>query len=497
MRTKKASWNLITSLLRQFIVFACSFLTGRLILQTFGSETNGILSSIKQFLGIIALLDGGIGGVTRAALYKPLASNDQNEINTIYNTTERFLKRIAVVFLIYILFLALLFKKVSNTQISWHTVFCLVLVCGASTFFEYYVGITASLLIMASQRSYIINIANGAAYILSAVAILLSIQMGMNIVAVELLSVLPFVLRPFIFNGYIKRKYHICRTSEENKAIVRQRWDGFIHQVVFYINKNVDIILLTVFTSPKEISVYSTYLMVTNALRAIIETIPASIEAALGDMIAKKENNALQNRFEEYEIIIGIASVTMFCTMYSTCIPFVKIYTEGVTDVQYLRPVFAGMMTLWGFCSCIRIPYEGITKVAGHYKETRNGAIIEAVINVAFSLMLIRKYGAVGITAATIIASSLRIAQYVVYLRDNILKREIRVFIKRQVVNCANIMICIFCYTKLFGRISTLSFLEWIIQASLVFLCNCTLSLIVNVVIYPRTLNRIIKMIVH
>ena len=39
----------------------------------YGSDVNGLVSSITQFLGYIALVEGGVGGVIRAALYKPLA----------------------------------------------------------------------------------------------------------------------------------------------------------------------------------------------------------------------------------------------------------------------------------------------------------------------------------------------------------------------------------------------------------------------------------------
>ena len=61
-------------------VFLCSFVITKLIIKYYGSEVNGTINSIVQFLGIITLLEGGIGGVAKAALFKPLANKDGETI---------------------------------------------------------------------------------------------------------------------------------------------------------------------------------------------------------------------------------------------------------------------------------------------------------------------------------------------------------------------------------------------------------------------------------
>ena len=78
MRSKKALINSISSLLSQLVTIICGFVLPRLILSQFGSSYNGITSSITQFLNCVILLRAGVGGVTRAALYKPLADGDNN-----------------------------------------------------------------------------------------------------------------------------------------------------------------------------------------------------------------------------------------------------------------------------------------------------------------------------------------------------------------------------------------------------------------------------------
>ena len=148
MRSKKLLYNSTTSLLLQFVTILCSFVVGRMTLIAFGSEINGAVSSIVQFLGYISLLEAGVGGVTRAALYKPLAEKDTNKISGIVNETQRFFRKIAIIFLFYVGIIAVSFKAISKTELDWGFIVSLVIILAVNTFAQYYFGITFSVLIL-------------------------------------------------------------------------------------------------------------------------------------------------------------------------------------------------------------------------------------------------------------------------------------------------------------------------------------------------------------
>ena len=73
MRGRKTLKNTIYGLLYEATAIICNLILPRIILSSFGSQYNGVIGSITQFLNVIALFQSGIGGVTIAALYKPLA----------------------------------------------------------------------------------------------------------------------------------------------------------------------------------------------------------------------------------------------------------------------------------------------------------------------------------------------------------------------------------------------------------------------------------------
>ena len=92
-RTEKARFNMITSILNQLISSVCGFFIPRIMIGHFRSEIYGATTSITQFLSYISLLEGGIGAVAKAALYKPLADNDVDGVSSVYLAIKKFFIR--------------------------------------------------------------------------------------------------------------------------------------------------------------------------------------------------------------------------------------------------------------------------------------------------------------------------------------------------------------------------------------------------------------------
>ena len=86
--------NFFSALVYQSIHIVYGLVVPRIIILYFGSEVNGLISSINQFLSYISLIEGGITGVIIANLYKPIINKDNEKISLIYSTTKRFYKKI-------------------------------------------------------------------------------------------------------------------------------------------------------------------------------------------------------------------------------------------------------------------------------------------------------------------------------------------------------------------------------------------------------------------
>ena len=116
MRSKRFLYNTIASLLGQVVVIICGMILPKAMIAGFGSELYGATTSITDFLGYIALLEGGVGGVARAALYKPLAQQDYREISNIVYSIKNFFQKIATIFIGYTLIIACSYKYIAKNN---------------------------------------------------------------------------------------------------------------------------------------------------------------------------------------------------------------------------------------------------------------------------------------------------------------------------------------------------------------------------------------------
>ena len=155
MRKKKLAANTVSSLLFRICTIICGFILPRLILSSYGSEINGLVNSITQFLGIIAFLELGVGAVVQSSLYKPLVDKDNEQISRIAVSGQEFFSKIAYILVGYVILLFFIYPYIANQNFSFIFTGTLILTISISSFAQYYFGIINSLLLTADQRGYI------------------------------------------------------------------------------------------------------------------------------------------------------------------------------------------------------------------------------------------------------------------------------------------------------------------------------------------------------
>lgn len=490
MRSKKALINIIVSLSLQLVTIISGFIIPRLIINIYGSNVNGLIASISQFLGYIVLLESGVGGVVRAALYKPLAAKDRSSISAILKATELFFKKTAYIFIAYLILLSILFPYLLNQEFNYIFTTSLVLIVGVSSFFQYYFGLTYQILLQADQKQYVTSTVQIITIVINTLIVVLLVNLGFGIHIVKLASSIIFILRPILLSKFVKRKYNINDDSEPDNDAIKNRWDGLGHHIAFLLHTNTDIAVLTIFTNIKEVSVYSIYYMVVSSMRMLTTTFASSLEAAFGNMIANNEEEALNRNFKLLEFSNFSILTILFTSTAILILPFISLYTKGVTDVIYYRPTFAYILIIAEAFYCIRIPYNSVVLAAGHYKETRSGAFAEAAINIIISIIFVNVIGIEGVAIGTFCAMSFRTIQYAVYLSENILKRNIIYFIKRVFIYSFDSILILFVVNLLPKKIID-SYVTWGLYAIEVVSIATVITLIIGIIFYFDDLKNI------
>lgn len=490
-RKTKLLLNSGMGIIKQLVILACGFILPRYILLCYGSEVNGLISSITHFLGFISLLEMGIGPVIQANLYKPLADKDTAGISKIVISSERFFRRIGYIFIGYIVFLSVLFPITINSDFEPVFTISLLLIISISSFAQYFLGATYQLLLNADQKSYVQMSLHVVTTILNTVASVVLMMCGCSVHVVKLVTAIFFVLRPLGQMVYVRKRYSIDRKIKFEGEPIKQKWNGFAQHIASVVCNNIDVFVLTVFSTLQNISIYSVYFLVVSGINSMIMTAATGLESYFGNMIAKNEEKELNQSFSLIEFIVHFFVSVVFTIAIITIIPFIKVYTNGITDADYIQPVFSAILVLAFAVQCLRIPYFRIIKAAGHFKETQNGAYISTVINIVLTLVLVFIIGLPGVAIGTFAAFAYHTVYFAVYLRKNILKRSFVYFIKY--IFTDSVILVLACLATQWFEMTDITYFAWVVLALKVSFVTLTIAVIVNLIFNGKYIKKLIK----
>lgn len=479
------SKNIFTSLILQIVTIISGFITPKIILSYFGSETNGLISSINQLLNYIQLIEGGLGSVIIAALYKPLNEKNEEKINGILNSADSFFKKIALIYIVYTLIIGLIYPRVIHTPFTNTYIFLLVLVLAMNLFVQYFFSITFKLLLTADRKVYIVYLIQIFSLILNICNVVLCARFFADILIIKTIAVLIFMVTPIIYSIYIKKHYKLDKNIPKDNNALKSRWNGFGINLAYFIHCNTDIVILTIFTSLADVSIYSIYAMIVLAIKGIVMAISNAIAPSFGNILSKENQEESNQFFDLYEFAICFVSVIFFSCCIILITPFVTVYTQNIKDADYYKPLFGVLLVISEMIYCLRDPYVSASYAAGHFKQVSKYAYGEAIINILISILLVKKLGLVGVTLGTIAGMFFRYITQAFYLRKNILNRSFR-----KTTKAFSFVSIILVLTFLFGRsfisMKLNSYFNWFFIGCIVFIIVTIVTLVLSCLLYRK-----------
>lgn len=492
MRTKKALYNIVTQMLYEIVAMICGLILPRFILAAFGSSYNGMVTSITQFLDYISILTLGISGATRVAIYQ--AKDNLAKKSSIVRATEIYMRKIGAIFIVYMLVLAAVYPYIVKGNFKWIQSASLVIIIGLGTFAEYFFGITYRTFLSAEQSIYIYNILQIGAKIVNTIISVVLIKMGQSIQIVKLGSSICFVATPIALHYVVRKKFKIDSNAVPDDSALKMRGDVMAHSIANCVHAYTDIFLLTLFTNPEVISIYSVYTLVLNSLKKLQTVFTTGLEGAFGSLWAKGEKTRFETNFEIYEYLVYAFVTVVFTCAALLILPFVQLYTKDVHDVNYIIPTFAYLSVITYGLYCIRTPYLTVVQAAGKYKETRNGAFLEAIINFGISFIMVFKFGLIGVTIGTFAANLFRTVQYAFYISDSLLQRRKTKFFMMIIWSIVNVGL-ILVAKEVLPDIIINSWTNWIVAGICYFVLSVIIVGITSVIFFKSKLKEAVKVL--
>lgn len=492
-RTQAAILNIIFNFFYQMINTIVNIILPPLIINQFGSVINGLISTIKLILGYVQLLGAGIAESTVVSLYKPIANKEHSQISAIFNACSKVFFKMGILFQIASFLLAFIYPFFIKDELNYFFLVLLILIlaiAGASEFFV--IGKCRSLL-LADQKIYIVNIAQIFGALGNLIITIILINYNCSIIIVQLGSSIIYVMRILILMIYVKKHYKFLdkKINPDFKAISKRK-SATIHQLAGLISFGSQTILVSSFCGLAEASVYSVYNLVFVGVNTVLSTISSALLPSFGDIIAKNDTIKLKKIFSQYECFYYILVFSLYSITYIMFIPFISLYTNGISDINYIRPEYSLLFCVMGIINCLRTPGATLINAIGHYKETQNRALIEMGICFILEVLLINKFGGIGVLIGTIIAYLYRTIDVIIYSNHKILQQKT---IKTIQIIIYNLIICItFFIIRQFLLLQPSSYFIWLLYAFIISIFVIGIFSLLNIFIskneYKELINR-------
>lgn len=482
MRKKKLLYNTISSLIFQVTTIVCGFILPRLILNAYGSNVNGLVNSITQFLGIISFLELGIGAVVQSALYKPLAEDRKDDVSKIIASANKFFRRLAQILLVYVIALVIFYPMFVGKNFGFTYNATLIIVISISSFAQYYFGIVNRLLLTADQRGYIQYIAQTIAVIGNTIACYVLIILRCNIQIVKLATSIIYLIQPFVIHLYVRKHYEINTKIQYDEEPIPQKWNGIAQHIAAVILDGTDTVVLTLFSTLENVSIYSVYFLVVKGVKQLFMSMTNGITSLIGELWAKQELDELKKMFGWTEWVIHTGTTFVFGVTAVLIVPFVRVYTLGINDADYIQPLFAVLIVAANAGHCLRLPYNIMILAAGHYKQTQRNYIVAAAVNIIISVLAVKAWGLVGVAIGTLVAMTYQTIWMAWYDSKNLIKWPFINFVKQVIVDIVTAILCGMLSSGF--RMYSLSYFGWCVNAVEVVITWFVIMSVINAIFY-------------
>lgn len=450
----KSIKNIFFGVLGQAITIAIGVILPRLYIISYGSEINGMLSSVNNIFTYIALLEAGIGGATIQALYGPIARNDRESISEIISATHLFYKRVGYIYLIAIAIFAAVYPFAVKSNIPNSTVVLVILFIGLGNVINFFFQGKMKQIMFADGRQYVITNITTIIHVLVSFSKIALIALGMSVVEITFAQFILNIVQMIIYSIYFKKHYSwVDLKAKPNKAAISQSKNVIIHQITWLVFNNTDTIILSIFCGYKIASIYAIYNMLFDMIATLLNNINNGFVFKMGQLY-NSDHKKFCRYYEAWETYQMAISFAFYCTAYIFILPFIKLYTAGA-DINYVDKWIPLLFVLIKIMVSGREMAGKTITFAGHFRQTQWRCVAEMTINLAVTLICVKFWGIYGVLFGTITALIYRSNDMIIYTSKYLIKRSCLVTYKKWISYIALFVLIVFISNRINADMST------------------------------------------
>lgn len=410
MKTKNSIRNTIIAFSTNIIVIVVGVIAQAIFIKVLGSEFLGINSLFNNIVSLLGIVELGLGSAIIYSLYKVLNENNIEQIKSLmkfYKNSYQIISLIILILGIFIMPLLNFFITDITVNINIHTVFLLFL-------FEVYISYQFSYkrsLIYADQKNYVVNMIHISYLVIMNVAQLIILFITKNFYIYLIIKIIMRFVENICITLYANKKYPYLLDKNIEDLDINTKKDIFskikalfFHKIGGFMVLGTDNILISKFFGVITVGLYSNYYLIINAINKLFGTIVGNTSASVGHMLVTESKERAFSIFKRIRFLnFWIATFTAISLM---CIiePFIVIWLGEKFVLSF--PVLL-ILVINYYQNSMRTTYISFKEAAGIFVEDKYIPLIEAFINLFFSLIMLKYFGLAGVFIGTFISSLL------------------------------------------------------------------------------------------
>lgn len=382
-RTRLSLINAISAVFLTVVNSILGIIATKLIIVAFGSDFNGLNSTATQIVNVLLILEGGFSLASNVALFAPITERNYGLVNGILAATRKKFKKVGIVFLSIGIVISVGYAFLVNSLLSRGLIALVIFMAIVPQAFNFFYSISYRVLLQSQQKEYVISLSTSLTLGLGYITNIIIIKNGGSMWMIRFVTMLFSIINCFIVAGIAKHNnpfINIDSLPREN-LIVGTR-DVMVQKITGVIYTSFPIVFLSIssFGGTKLASVYAVYNNIFIMIKSLLHGVVDAPRLGFGQMIIENDRETVWKAFKQYEYLAFFAVYVMLSTTTVLLLPFVEIYTSGISDISYYDPKLALLMISISCIELIHIPSGHMICMAGEFKVSKRFQLIACVV---------------------------------------------------------------------------------------------------------------------
>lgn len=388
MRSVNAVKNLIVNFIYEVLVFGFGIIFPRYIILIYGSEINGLTSTITRILSLINLIQAGAVGAAIFQMYKPVAENDYDTQSAIIYSSRKYYNRVTVIYLsiatVASVFYGLYLRNEKLAFIGIFLSFFILSINGAGTLLFRSI---CDIYLSPVQKKYYLIIGMIAEQIVRYAFLSVVLILKLHYIFIYLSYVAGGIVAIIINLYYFKKlsKDKIDNNPRNKNYIIPDKKYLMLQSVGGEAITAAPTIIITTFIGLIQASVFSVYAMIYTSAKTLLSSIQLSLSPIFGNLVKTSTEKHIYKIYDLIELMTILMGTILTAGSGFLLGPFIKLYTVGVNDANYYSALLIIFVTIYSAIFTFKTSYGYVCTVYGLFRQTCFITVIFAIIGILIS----------------------------------------------------------------------------------------------------------------